>query len=279
MEHKANVNYTTYLNVRTFLLEWRKYTPVNSNSGVASKSGGARVKNTKKYVEMAESEFNAYMQANQYVETEVFDAANGRRVIVYIFDQNSEYVLSSQKMSTLVAQEMKTLHNALIMLITYTPLSSYHTRLFARNSSLNIVVYPQYIFALISPKGPLVYPHRVLSREEVHTLMNKHIMCKLQNLPKIRVNDPQCIWIGAEVGDVVEITSVSDTIGLAISYRVVIPIDGQVFKVSAEINDVAETVEVADADDADADAAADNDDEVTEYKKDMNEAQEESDEE
>ncbi len=47
-------------------------------------------------------------------------------------------------------------------------------------------------------------------------------------LPKIFDEDSQCIWIGAESGDVVEIKMLSDIAGETIQYRVVVPRSGRV---------------------------------------------------
>jgi DNA-directed RNA polymerase subunit H (RpoH/RPB5) len=102
---------------------------------------------------------------------------------------------------------------------------------------LNIFTYLHVIFDLVIPKGPLCYPHRILSKEEVLHLCNEELFCYLTNLPKIFDEDPQCIWIGAESGDVVEIKILSDISGEAIQYRVVVPRSGRVIFTKEDTQD------------------------------------------
>jgi DNA-directed RNA polymerase subunit H (RpoH/RPB5) len=87
-----------------------------------------------------------------------------------------------------------------------------------------------------------------MSRSEVINLCNLELNCYLQNLPKIFDCDPQCIWIGAKVGDVVEIKMLSDIVGETMNYRVVIPKNGRIIAIKEsknilENNDNLEDVE------------------------------------
>lgn len=50
----------------------------------------------------------------------------------------------------------------------------------------------------------LVPTHRLLSRNEVNSLLNT-LGLTVNNLPKILVDDPQAKKIGAKAGDVIEI--------------------------------------------------------------------------
>ena len=66
-----------------------------------------------------------------------------------------------------------------------------------------------------------------MSREEIIKLTNDDLCCYITNLPKIFDEDTQCIWIGAKVGDVLEIKISSDISGESIHYRVVVPKSGK----------------------------------------------------
>ena len=87
-------------------------------------------------------------------------------------------------------------------------------------------------------------------------LANNELCCYIINLPKIYDNDPQCLWIGAQVGDVLEITMYTDMAGEVIVYRVVVPRNGRVlaYKASGVIEE--------------PEASAEPDEEVAEYKAD-----------
>jgi DNA-directed RNA polymerase subunit H (RpoH/RPB5) len=86
---------------------------------------------------------------------------------------------------------------------------------------LNITVFLQKHLIIEMPKAPLCGRSRILSREEFLRLANNDLGVQLTDLPIIRAEDPQCMWINAKVGDVVEITMDSDISGETVHYRVV----------------------------------------------------------
>lgn len=67
----------------------------------------------------------------------------------------------------------------------------------------------------LSPK------YRVLSDDEVGNLLNKYNVTK-RDLPKLKVNDPAAVKLGAQEGSVVEILRESPTAGKAKYYRFVV---------------------------------------------------------
>jgi len=68
----------------------------------------------------------------------------------------------------------------------------------------------------------LCSPHYILSKEDEFNLLNNILMKKKINLPKIKISDPQIVWIGGEIGDVIKIERDSEITGKSIYYRVVI---------------------------------------------------------
>jgi len=68
----------------------------------------------------------------------------------------------------------------------------------------------------------LVPKHEVLSKEEAEELL-KLLGIRLEQLPKIRADDPIVKEIGAKVGDIVRIIRDSPTAGVSIAYRYVVP--------------------------------------------------------
>ena len=201
----TDIQFNRYLNVITFAKEWRKYKISNKT--------------------LDEQAFRNTIQTDQYVLMECIDPKNNREVFIYLFDKDSKYATSSQDLKQLL-KKIKNPCN--IIFITYKPFNTYGKKVILSNKHLSIYTYLHEIFELVLPYGPLCYPHRILSYEEVLKLCNSELMCYLTNLPKIFDEDPQCIWIGAESGDVVEIKILSDIAGETIQYRVVVPKSGRV---------------------------------------------------
>jgi DNA-directed RNA polymerase subunit H (RpoH/RPB5) len=210
----ADVQFNRYNNIVTFAKDWRKYKltnkPLDANA------------------------FRMAIQSDQYVLLECRDTKRNRDVLIYLFEKNSKYSTSSQDLKRL----LKKIKNPCdVILITYAPFNTYGKKAIASYKHLNTYTYLHEIFELVLPNGPLCYPHRILSRDEVLQLCNEELFCYLTNLPKIFDEDPQCIWIGAESGDVVEIKMLSDTSGEVIHYRVVVPKSGRVIFSKEESTD------------------------------------------
>lgn len=195
-------SFNRYSNVIIFATEWRKY----------------KLQSKK----LSEDSFRNEMQTNEYVLTKCSDR-NGNNVLIYLFSKNSKYI-ASQELKKLLKKIEDLSH---VILITYSS-NSHSKKAIAQFKNLNIYSYQHSTFDLIIPNGPLCYPHRIMSRDEVLNLCNSELFCSLNSLPKIFDDDKQCIWIGAESGDVLEITSPSDISGEYIQYRVVVPRSGKI---------------------------------------------------
>jgi DNA-directed RNA polymerase subunit H (RpoH/RPB5) len=72
-------------------------------------------------------------------------------------------------------------------------------------------------------KGPCVSKHTVLTPEQAITVCRDILRCHPMSLEKISVSEPQCIWIGAKVGDIVKINGISSNEGKYTDYRLVFP--------------------------------------------------------
>jgi DNA-directed RNA polymerase subunit H len=66
----------------------------------------------------------------------------------------------------------------------------------------------------------LVPDHTILSKSEVKKLIKK-LDIRLEQLPKIRIDDPVVKAIEAKPGDVLKITRMSSTAGTFFTYRLV----------------------------------------------------------
>ena len=209
----SDAQFNQYNNLFIFAKDWRKYK-------IESKR-------------MEIDEFRKNMQSDQYVKIECLDNRKNKTVSIYLFDIVCKYTTKSTELKKLLKKNKTNI----VLLITYEPLNTYCKRAVSSMKNLNIFVYRHEIFSLIIPNGPLCYPHRIMSRDEVLKLTNDDLACYLTNLPKIFDEDPQCVWIGAEIGNVVEIKMLSDISGEAIHYRVVVPKNGRIIHYTDPEND------------------------------------------
>lgn len=221
----SEAEFNRYNNVIIFATDWRKYELVTKP--------------------LDKDAFRKVMQSEQYVKLECYDPKKDTNVLIYLFDKNSKYIASSQDMKKLLK---KIKDPCSLIMITYQPMNVYHRKAINSQKHLKVSVYRHEIFDLVLPNGPLCYPHRIMTREEVIRLTNEDLCCFVINLPKILDEDPQVIWIGAEVGNVLEIKMLSDTSGETYQYRVVIPKSGKViaYKDSNQETEAAEPVDVED---------------------------------
>lgn len=205
----SDLQYTQYKNLHIFAEKWRKY--INKSSIYDNDT------------------FRKHMQTDQYVKLD-YQSVNGKPVLIYLFAKDSKYN-SSQDLKRLLS---KIKEPSDVIIVSDAPLKTYSIRAIQTFKHLRVKTYLHENFDLIIPQGPLCYPHRILSHEEVDRLLNNELCCGLINLPKILLEDVQCIWIGAEVGDVIEIKMLSEITGESVQYRVVIPKSGRVISFRPE---------------------------------------------
>ena len=255
----ADMKYTCYLNVLIFATEWR----------------GFQVTSAKMNFEA----FRSALYKDSYVRIDCRDPTNSRDVIIFMFDQGSKYTSSNQEMKKLLKYEPAGCH---VLLISHDSLSTYHRKYIAVERRIKIQSANYTNFSMILPNGPLCYKHRILSRAEILELANNELCCYIINLPKIYDNDPQCLWIGAQVGDVLEITMYTDMAGEVIVYRVVVPRNGRVlaYKASSVIEEPEASAE-PDEEEADykAEAEAEASEEEADDTQPLDDAQQQPDEE
>ena len=242
----SEAQYTQYQNLHIFAEKWRKYKHVGTTY-------------TKK-------EFITNMQAEECVLLQYINPASSKPVLLYLLSANSKYNNNSQNLRGLLARIKEPTD---VIIVSSEVFKTYSLRTIAKFKTLRVKTYLHENFDLIIPNGPLCYPHRILSFEEVNNLLNKEISCKLINLPKILQEDVQCIWIGAEVGDVIEITQLSDITGESIQYRVVIPKSGKTINFRTETPLASAAVD---------DDAENEDEEIQEIREKTNNSDVESDE-
>jgi DNA-directed RNA polymerase subunit H (RpoH/RPB5) len=160
------------------------------------------------------------IQRNEYVKIQATDTS-GHPVHVFVISRGSKYGLVDQ--FKLLIRKVKD-PRCSILFVTHTPFSSYlRKEVNSMSESIRIFNYLHMHFCIEIPKGPHCAPHSILSPEEARHLILHELHCHPQALPRIRVDDSQAIWIGAEVGQIVRIVSESPIGGYTCKYRVVVP--------------------------------------------------------
>jgi DNA-directed RNA polymerase subunit H (RpoH/RPB5) len=230
----SDSDFNRYINVVDFANNWRKY----------------KINNTV----LNEEAFRKSMHSDQYVRLDCNNVKKNIDVYIYLFDQESKYTKSSQDMKKILKKHKKECN---LIFITYKILNIYHKRAITAEKHLKVDIYRHEIFDLVIPKAPNSAEHRIMTRDEVLHLMNKDLCCYIVNLPKILESDPQCIWIGAEIGDVLEIRMLSDITGETYQYRVVIPEGGKVISFRDDSKKEDNKEEDADSKEEDVDSKDD----------------------
>ena len=79
-------------------------------------------------------------------------------------------------------------------------------------------VLPYHNFSFSVPKCKILYPHILMSKEDVDELLQKERI-NFRDLPSILTSDVNIIWLGARVGQVVRIDRYSESALESIYYR------------------------------------------------------------
>jgi len=82
-------------------------------------------------------------------------------------------------------------------------------------------------------KGPLCSKHTVLSVSETKALCYG-TMTHGHNFPTILESDPQNIWIGGRVNEIIKIEPYSENTGQSVHYRIVMPDTGKTSQIRAD---------------------------------------------
>ena len=208
--------YEKYINIQKFITIYRKY------------------KLDDKFLDL--TEFKKVMQFDQYIKHKCTDVANGKIVYIYIFHEQCKYI----KTTPLFKRLMDKIPNepADIIIISKLELSIYINKSILKYKSLTYYNYLHKYFALELSKGPMCSEHEILSNTYVRNLCANELIIHPLSLPSISINDPQNIWIGGTLGQVIKITSISELSGKVIRYRIVSPDSGKMLNIQKLSNQI-----------------------------------------
>lgn len=200
-----DVLYEKYENIQKFIINYRKYNLVDQ------------------FIDF--NTFKKSMQVEQYIKHTCIDEKRGFNVYILIFHEHSKYIKATSQFKRLLDKLPN--NPADLIIITKNDLSIYINKSFIKYPHLTVYNYLHKYFAIELEKGPLCSKHTILTNNEVKNLCANELMIHPLSLPSISINDPQNIWIGGTLGQVIKITSISEITGLTIRYRIVSPDSGK----------------------------------------------------
>lgn len=198
-----------YKNIQLFALKYRNFTDVNP-----------------KFLEF--EEFKNKIQTNGYIQHNFNNPRTNSPIDIYLFKVDSKFITSTINFKKILEKyDSKTKHD--IIMITKEELNVYRRKSVRQYKNLNVKNYLHKHFIIELNKGPLCSKHTLLSKNEVKTLCYD-LMAHGHKLPAIFADDPQCIWVGGEINDIIKIEAKSEITGKTIRYRIVTPSSGKVIQ-------------------------------------------------
>jgi DNA-directed RNA polymerase subunit H (RpoH/RPB5) len=201
--------YEKYVNIQKFILTYRKYKVDN------------------KFLDFPT--FKKTIQTDQYIKHKCFDVTKGRVVFIYLFKCDSIYLKTTPQFKRLMDKLPEEPYDVII--ITKVCLSIYINKALLKYTHLKIFNYLHKYFCIELAKGPMCSEHIILSNNEVRSLCARELIIHPLSLPSISINDPQNIWIGGEIGQVIKIKSISEITGKTIRYKIVSPGTGKMVNI------------------------------------------------
>lgn len=241
--------YDKYLNIQLFATKYRQY-------------------------KLLDKEFESYdtfknkMQILGYILHKFKDVKHADKIIdLYLFKQDSKHI-------SLTAQFKKILdrYNSeqTIIMITHEDLNVYRKKSIKQYKNLIIKNYLHKHFIMEMNRGPLCSVHTILTPEQTRA-MCYNIMSHGHKLPAIFESDPQNIWIGGEINDVIKIEAYSEITGKSIRYRIVTPASGKILqnniiqKKDPVVTETAVTTEIEAPVESDDNIEDNNEDYIDDY--------------
>jgi DNA-directed RNA polymerase subunit H (RpoH/RPB5) len=195
-----------YKNIQKFLTEYRKFVLDKKDSFLNF------------------DDFKNKIQLTGYVIHHLIQASDSTTLDIYLFKKDSKYIKTTSEFIKLLDRYRDPIH---IMIFTKERLSIYLKKAIRRYPNIRIENYLHKHFMMELNKGPLCAKHTILSLEEAREVCID-LMAHGHKLPAIAIDDPQNIWIGGKINDIIKIEANSEITGKTIRYRIVTPISGKI---------------------------------------------------
>ena len=147
--------------------------------------------------------FKKTIQIEQYIMHKCIDVKKGKNVYIYIFRDQSKYLKTTPQFKRLLDK--------------------------LPEDPLDIII--------ISKEALSIYINKALSKY-THLRVSRDLIIHPLSLPSISFTDPQNIWIGGELGQVIKIESISEITGKTIRYRLISPDSGKLVNIQKLSNKI-----------------------------------------
>lgn len=170
------------------------------------------------------NKFNSDVDINGHVslkckkkDSKIFDT------IFYILSEKSNVVRSVVEFKKIMGKVAKIIPAVInVYIINSKEMSQQVYKLISNKfSKYKIFVLKYNIFQLEIPKHVISNKHEILTSKEVNDLIDDLSIVSIDKLPQIYMVDSMCVWIGAEVGDIIRVTRTEQG-GVSINYRFVV---------------------------------------------------------
>ena len=196
--------YNIYTNINTLLVKYRKYKCIDPFCDF--------------------NEFKKQTQNFNHIIQRCIDPITQKKIHVYLLTEESDIIKTTSKFKRTFS---KIKDNVKVILITKSEVSIYIYKVVNTFNAIDFNLYLYKNFLLEISKGPLCSKHSIISKQEVQKLCKMDLIINPLSLPSISINDPQNIWIGGELGQIIKIESYSEIAGKAIRYRIISPDSGK----------------------------------------------------
>jgi DNA-directed RNA polymerase subunit H (RpoH/RPB5) len=196
---------------------------------------------------LSDDAFRKQMQSHEYVRVDCVCKKEQRAVLVYLFTRNARYMKHSGPLKQLLS---KISDPSDVILIGARVGSSYIRDAIQQFSLCKTYTYLHQHFSTIIPRVKICGVHTIVPADQLEVIL-ADIHCVREQLPRIMVHDPQCIWLGAKPGDVVKVVTDSSLTLQSMKYLLVISAS-YIEEVDDSDSDEDEEVEEAEADAVDA---------------------------
>jgi DNA-directed RNA polymerase subunit H (RpoH/RPB5) len=173
-------------------------------------------------------EFKNNMQVYEYILNKFHNPKTNKSVDIFLLSSTSKYIKDTKNFKKILDKYTDEAH---IIMITKEELSIYCRKALKKYPNIFLKNYYHKHFIIELNRGTLCSKHTILTPEEVRKVCYGG-MFHGHKLPSISEFDPQNIWIGAEINDIIKIESISEITGNVIKYRIVTPISGKVLQSS-----------------------------------------------
>jgi len=191
MQMNGDWFYQMYLNVRLFLTKYRKL----------------EIKDD--LIDL--DEFQQKILINEYIQ---IDTVNNMTVLLFVKD--TQLTVSKNLRSIL-----QRISSNEIILIMDKLIKAKNKSTIKKETKAKLYFYKHCIFLVEIPLGPCVPKMRILSNSEITDVLH-NMRTSSSTISKIGVEDPQAIWLGAKVNQMIESKGSSSNAIIETHYRVVV---------------------------------------------------------